>query len=129
MGAWGHDFDECDGFLNLYGACMKPIEKALKVPKNGHPYKMDDAISASGLLCEIISNKRLRYRPDTDLAKKAIDILNRVLSEYDFSGWKNPKLRKRYIRKLIERLSNIGGARTTSLGRKLQKRYKTERKG
>lgn len=115
MGYWGEDYQESDGYLDLFAEVMSPIKEHIT-----EEIYMDDAvIEASGLLLDILKNSELYYQPERELVGAAIKRLSIILKHYDASSWKHPAKRIASIEELRSELKKLYAKenRFTTLGR------------
>lgn len=136
MGAWGHDYQENDGYLDLLGDSLDRIESILARSKRINRFKRkpngkhvvdrknsktisinhsdkwykeheSNIVNASGLLYDILQNESLYYPSEKDMVYDAWLQLERVLDICDFKGWTKPEERKKNIEHLKNKLYEI----------------------
>jgi hypothetical protein len=114
MGHWGFNYEESDTYLDIIGSVFDPIAEVI----NAEEFYIEAYIAASGVLLDLLFNKKLRYYSQMELVKHAIINLTHILDTSDFKDWSpNEDKRKESVKILIKDLKKLykQGNRSTSL--------------
>jgi len=114
MGHWGFGYEESDTYLDILDSVFDPIVKIIEADE----YYLNEYVAASGILLDLLLNRKLRYSPNMDLVETAITNLIGIANEGDLSDWNpNQESRKESILLLIKDLKKLHKkeSRSTSL--------------
>ena len=117
MGAWGPGYKANDDYGILLSFAMKPIEKELN--RKANAYNELVIVAAAGLLYDI---EKATDIPFFDIHALAIEKLEQIVKQVDFSSWRNPSDRKKHVHNLLIELKVLEKA-TKEKDKLLIKRY------